>query len=140
MNKSTLMLSVFAVMLIAMILSCQNPVNNAKNITGETKDINEANQKYLYDIEHYRVKKALTIELNSRNITVFKAKIDTKKEKCKYDYRQSIFKLELQNTYMKMKLDEYVPEGKEKWKIFKAKFTCQLDELSKEFTNFSMAV
>ena len=36
-----------------------------------------------------------------------------------------------------MKLDEYEPEGKEKWEIFKAEFACQLVELSAEFAGFS---
>ena len=38
---------------------------------------------------------------------------------------------------MKMKLDRYEPEGIEEWEIFKAEYTCQLLELSKEFTRFS---
>ena len=41
---------------------------------------------------------------------------------------------------MKMKLDEYVPEGKEKWEIFKAEFTRQMDELWIKFTDFTKEV
>jgi len=117
-----------------------NAPNAQKNTTEETKDINYASQGYLDDIKHYKEENAITIESNSQNITGFKAKIATKKDACKYDYRHSIFELELQNSYMKMKLDKYKPEGKEQWIIFKAKFTCQLDELSKAFTDFSKTV
>jgi hypothetical protein len=92
------------------------------------------------DIEYYRKETAKTIESNSQNITAHKAKIDTEKEANKADYKYSIFKLELQNSYMKKKLEDYKPEGKENWELFKVEYTRQMDELDKEFTGFTSEI
>ena len=141
MKKSTLRLSTFFVLISPAFLGCDNLTENVKNIHEDTieedKDLNHANQIYMADIENYRKETGKTIDSNDQMIIDYKAKIDAKKEKCKYDYRQSIFKLELQNSYLKMKLDEYEPEGKENWEIFKAEYTSQLVELNKYFTGFA---
>ena len=141
MKKSTLRLSTFFVLISPAFLGCDNLTENVKNIHEDTieedKDLNRANQIYMADIENYRKETGKTIDSNDQMIIDYKAKIDAKKEKCKYDYRQSVFKLELQNSYLKMKLDEYEPEGKENWEIFKAEYTSQLVELNKYFTGFA---
>ena len=95
-----------------------------------------ANQIYLADIEQYKKEAAKAFDSNSEKITAYKVKIDTIEGKYQYDYRQSILKLELQNSYLKMKLDEYEPEGKEDWEIFKTEYAYQLVELSAEFAGF----
>lgn len=141
MKKSNLLLIAVTVMLTATILSCTNLAKNSlENITEENKNIGKANREYLDDIEHYREEKGFIIELNSQNITALKEKVHTKKGEEKADYSHSIFELELQNSYMKMKLDKYKPEGKEKWEIFKAEFTRQMNELGKEFKDFTEAI
>ena len=141
MKKSILRLTTFIVMLIATFVGCDNLKENVKNVhentIKENKDVDHSNQVYLDDIEYYRKETAITIDSNNQIISAYKVKIETLKEKCKYEYRQSILKLELQNSYMKMKLDEYEPEGKEKWEIFKAEYASQLVALSAEFAGFS---
>ena len=126
------------------MLSCNNLTKNAmnlhENINKENNNLNENNQEYLEDIEHYRNETAKIIESNSQNILVFKAKIYSEKDESKYNYRHSIFLLELQNGYMKMKLDDYKPEGKVNWEIFKAEYTRQMEELGKEFADFTEAI
>lgn len=85
-------------------LSCNSPVkevkNDQENINRENKDTDEINSEYLKDIQHYRDETAKKIELNTNNIAAFKANIDTQKGSYKYDYRHSIFELELYNSYM----------------------------------------
>lgn len=134
-------MSVFIVVLVAIFLGCDNPRKNVKNVhegtIKESEVICHANQLYLADIENSKKEAAIAFDSNSEKIAAYKLKIDTKKGKCKYDYRQSILKLELQNSYMKMKLEAYEPEGKERWEIFKADFACQLVELSADFVGFS---
>jgi len=141
MKKSIFGLSAFFVVLSTIFLGCENPGKNVKNAyEGTIKEsavIGHANQIYLADIENYRKETEKIIDSNSQKITAYKVKIATVGDKCKYDYRQSILKLELQNSYMKMKLGQYEPEGQEKWEIFKAEFAFQLVELSKEFAGFS---
>jgi hypothetical protein len=141
MKKSIFRLSAFFAVLVTIFLGCDNPCKNVKNLyegtIKESAAICHANQIYLTDIENYRIETGKIIDSNSQNITAYKVKIAAVGDKRKYDYRQSILKLELHNSYMKMKLDQYEPEGKENWEIFKAEFTCQLVELSKEFAGFS---
>ena len=134
-------LSAFFVVLVAIFLVCDNPIKNVNDVhegtIKENRVICHANQIYLGDIENSKKEAAIAFDSNSEKIAAYKLKINTKKGKCKYAYRQSILKLELHNSYMKMKLDEYEPEGKEKWEIFKAEYTSQLLELSEEFKGFS---
>ena len=134
-------LSAFFVVLVAIFLVCDNPIKNVNDVhegtIKENRVICHANQIYLGDIENSKKEAAIAFDSNSEKIAAYKLKIDTKKGKCKYAYRQSILKLELQNSYMKMTMEAYEPEGEEKWKIFKAKFACQLLELSAEFAGFS---
>ena len=81
MKKSILQLAAIILMLTPTILSCTNPPKKAQeNITERNKNIIEANQEYLDDIQHYKEKKAIKIESNSQSITDFKAKIDAKKK------------------------------------------------------------
>lgn len=133
-------MSAFFVVLVTISMRCDYPRKNAKNVyEGTIKEsavICHTNQIYLADIENYRKETWKIIDSNSQRIIAYKVKIATVGDRCKYDYRQSILKLELQNSYMKMKLDQYEPEGKEKWEIFKAEFACQLVELSEEFAGF----
>ena len=141
MKKTTLRLSAFFLVLGAATLACDDLTKNVKNIQentiSENKDTDQTNQNYLDDIENYRKETGNAIDSNNQKITAFKVKIDNKAEECKYNYRQSILKLELQNSYMKMKLDEYEPEGKEQWEIFKAAYARKLVALSIEFAGFS---
>jgi hypothetical protein len=141
MKKSIFGLSAFFVVLSTIFLGCDNPGKNVKNAyEGTIKEsavISHADQIYLADIEKYTKETEKIIDSNSQIISGYRAKTETKNGKVKYDYRQSILKLELQNSYMKMKLGQYEPEGQEKWEIFKAEFAFQLVELSKEFAGFS---
>ena len=141
MIKTTLRLTAFFILLCAAFLGCDNLTENEKkvyeNSIRENREISYANQIYLDDIENYRKETGKMINSNSKKIAAYKLKIDTIADKCKYDYKRSVFKLELHNSYMEMKLDEYKPEGKEKWEIFKAEFASQLLELSKEVAGFS---
>jgi hypothetical protein len=141
MKKSIFRLSAFFFVLVTIFLGCDNPRKNVKNAyEGTIKEsafICHANQIYLADIENYRKETGIVIDSNSQIISGYRANTETKNGKVKYEYRQSILKLELHNSYMKMKLDQYEPEGQEKWEIFKAEYACQLVELSKEFARFS---
>jgi uncharacterized lipoprotein NlpE involved in copper resistance len=141
MKKSIFRLSAFIVLLGTAFLGCDKPRENAKTVHESTMKESavmcHANQIYLADIENYKKEAGKAFDCNSKKITAYKVHTDTKGEKRKYDYRQSILELELQNSYMKMQLDEYKPEGKEKWEIFKAEYACQLVALSAEFAGFS---
>jgi hypothetical protein len=139
MTKSTFLLPAFIVMLSTTLLGCNSRTKNDLNLQENTlmvnKDIRYADQVCLNDIQNYRKETGKKIDSNHQKIAAYKVKIDNKGEMCKYDYRQSILKL--QNSYMEMKLDEYEPEGKEKWEFFNEEYTSRLVELSKEFTGFS---
>jgi hypothetical protein len=136
MNKSTLLLTVFIVMLSTYLIGCENLSKSVQENTNK-QNIDITNPALLEEIENYKREMEKTIDSNDQKIIHFKAKTDFKKEKHNYDYRHAILELELQNCYMKMKLDKYATEGIEEWEIFKAEYACQLLELNKEFARFS---
>jgi len=136
MKKSILLLAEFIVLLSTSLFSCEYLTKNGKE-NANNQNIDITNPALLDDIQNFRREMEITIESNSKKIIHYKTKTNIKKDEHNYDYRHAILELELQNCYMKMKLDKYEPEGIEEWEIFKAEYTCQLLELSKEFTRFS---
>jgi hypothetical protein len=141
MKRSILLAIAIAVMLSVILQSCGNTLNKAQiNVRENPNEMIEASTAYLRDIEQYRKETAATIELNCQKIFAFKSRVDLEKESSKSHYRHSVFELELYNSYMKKKLDDYKPEGKESWEIFKEEYTRQMNDLGTEFANFDAAI
>lgn len=142
MNKTILLLTALSVMLTAIIQSCSNPTKNVQNNIFEgNAEVIVSGIAYLGDIEQYRKETAETIESYCQHIAALKSGIDGEND-CgnQYNYRHSIFVLELYNSYMKKKLDDYKPQGQESWEIFKKEFTHQMDDLNKEFADFEETI
>jgi len=123
-----------------MFTSCDNAaqkvVKAEENVVDAEKDLQMAEEEYLADIEQYRLLSAEKIAANNRSIAEFNARIEQEKKEVRADYRSKIKELEIKNSDMKKKMDEYRVEGKDKWEIFKTEFGKDMDELGESISNF----
>ena len=97
----------------------------------ETKD--KANKEYLEDVVLYRKEIADKIADNDLKIAEFNTKIENEKEEIKVDYRKKVAELKQKNNDMKVRMDDYKVDGKDKWKMFKTEFSHDMEELGKAF-------
>ncbi len=98
-------------------------------VTKAKEDLDAANAEYLADVEAYRKEKADLIAANDSSIVALKLKIANEKKDVKADYEKKITELEQKNKDLKVKMDDYNDEGKEKWESFKREFSHDMDEL-----------
>ena len=126
----------------AILTSCNTSaerVENAQeNVIQANKDLDQANQEYLADIENYRLETASRIEANEQAIADFNAGLEHERKAVRAEHKKKIAELEQKNREMKKKLEEYKAEGKENWEIFKAEFSHDMDELGKAFKNLTV--
>ena len=144
MKQSIFALAVVTLMTGAALTSCNTPtqkVENAQdNVIEAKKELDQANQEYMADIEKFRKEKSELITANNQRIAEFKGRIENQNEEAKSDFNQKIAELENKNSDMKKKLDDYKMEGKEKWEIFKTEFNGNMDELGEAFNDLTAKI
>ncbi|MFY8137614.1 MAG: peptidase M23 [Flavobacteriales bacterium] len=111
------------------VQSAQDDVEEAN------KDLEVAKTNYLEDVAEYRKQTAVMIAQNEKSIAEFNERIKNEKADEKYKYEAKIKELESRNTDMKKRMDDYKVESKEKWDMFKAEFSNDMDELGLAFKN-----
>ena len=140
MKKSILILTTLTLITGAIVTSCNTPAQKVedaqKNVIEANKDLNEANEEYLAEIESYRKVAEDKIAANDRIIADFNSRIEQEKQDVKADYKKKIVLLEQRNSDIKKKLDDFKADGKEKWESFKAEFNRDMDELGNAFKDF----
>lgn len=128
--------------LVFFMTACSTPsekVTSAEaNVEAAKKELNDANAAQLAEMEAYRREVAAKIAANNASIAAFNARVDSEKSEAKADYRKKITALEQKNTDMKKRLDDYKADGKDKWKLFKAEFGRDMDELGKAFKDLTV--
>jgi len=142
MKKSILAMAAFTCIAGAIVTSCNTSadrVENAQeNVIQANKDLDQANQEYLADIENYRVETASRIAANEQAIADFNAGLEHERKAVRAEHKRKIAELEQKNREMKMKMDNYKEEGKENWEKFKTEFSHDMDELGKAFKNLTV--
>ena len=142
MKKTILVLAASTFLFGAILTSCNSPaekVENAEeNLTKANEEMNEANQEYLADIESYKKVTSEKIEANNKSIADFNARIESDKKLAKADYLAKIAALEQKNSDMKKRIDDYQAEGKDKWEIFKAEFSNDMENLGQAFKDLAV--
>jgi hypothetical protein len=142
MKKSILALAACTFITGAVLTSCNTPaekVENAQeNVIQANKDLDQANQEYLADIDNYRMETASRIAANEQTIAEVNAGMEHERKAVRAEHKKKIAELEQKNREMKKKLADYKAEGKEKWEIFKAEFSHDMDELGKAFKNITV--
>lgn len=142
MKKSVLILAACTFIISSILISCNSSSNKLdkakKNVIEANKDLDNATQDYLDDIENFRIKTANRIAANDQTISELKTKMEHNKKVAKADYKKNIAILEQKNRDMKKKMDDYKDDGKENWAKFKAEFSHDMDELGKAFTDLTV--
>lgn len=124
------------------LTSCNSPAKKVENaqedVDKANKELEEANQAYLKDIDNYRKETDAKIAANAKSLEEFNARMKTEKKEAKAEYAKKIAELDKKNTDMKRRMDDYVIEGKENWEVFKAEFSRDMDELGTAFKDLTV--
>lgn len=140
MKKNILIITSLLIISSATLISCNSSAPKSENqvIEDEKEALEKANEEYLAEVEKYRKESRERIEANNKNIADFKARINLQKQDAKDEYIRKITRLEQQNSDIKKKMDDYKEDGKEKWQIFKAEFSRDMDELGQAFKDLTV--
>src|ERR1039457_6678306 len=142
MKKSILKLATITFTVGAMLTSCNTPSEKVEkaeaNVTEAKKDLNEAQEEYLTDIENCRKATDEKIAANDQSIVEFKTILANEKKEAKADYKKKLAELEQKNTDMKKKMDDYKADGKENWELFKADFNKGMDEIGQSLKDLTI--
>jgi hypothetical protein len=142
MKKTILALAAGTFIAGAFLTSCNTPsqkVENAQeNVAQANQELEQANKEYLEDMASYRIETANRIAANGESIKEFNARIARDKRAANAEYKKKMADLEQKNSDMKMRMDNYKEEGKDKWFIFKAEFNHDMDEMGKAFKDLAV--
>lgn len=94
-------------------------------------NLESAKEDYDRELENFRQQMAERSAANEQAIASLKEVTARQKEEARAAYREKVAQLELKNTEMKVRLNEYKGEGNEKWARFKAEFNHDMDELGR---------
>lgn len=126
--------------LILFIISLINFVGceSSESILEETKkELLSEKEDLKIDILKFRQKNDQQIEANIKSIEDFNSIIDVEETVVKISYKAKIDELELKNSGMKLRLDNYQEEGKTNWEEFKCDFKTEMDGLNSTFKEVS---
>lgn len=142
MKTTFVALAIFTFITSTLILSCnsaEKKVENAQtDVVDANKDLEKANEDYMAEVAAYKKETAEKIAANEQSIIEFNARIATEKKDARVAYKQKIAELEMKNTDMKKKMDDYKEDGKENWEKFKTEFNHDMDELGKAFKDLTV--
>ena len=114
--------------------SCQSnekKVENAQENMVEAKQ--ELNQIVKDSIQQFRTVSAQKIADHEKSLTEFKARIAKEKKENRAKYQKKLSELELKNSDLKKRLDDFKEESQDKWDEFKSTFNRDMDELGESF-------
>jgi len=118
-----------------LLTSCGNPTekanaeDNNSTIVEANSDFNISDEGYAIDIENYKKKTAHQVSENDKHIAEFKERIAHEKKEERAAYEKKTEELENKNSDMKLKMQEYKADGKDKWQTFKKEFSHKMGQL-----------
>ncbi|MBK7524483.1 MAG: hypothetical protein IPI53_10090 [Saprospiraceae bacterium] len=117
-----IIMSGFIIAMISCDSAKQKVTNEKENVTEAEKQLEEAQDDYLADVEKHRIMYSERIAANNQSIAEFNERVAKEKKEVKVQYLNKIKELELKNSDMKKKMDEYKADTKEGWEKFKTEF------------------
>ena len=142
MKKIILVFALSTLMAGAVFTSCNIPDRRVEqandDVIAAKKALDEANAAYLADMTTYKVDMLTRITSYNLSIIDFKEKAEREEGNKKIVYEMRIADLQQRNNAMKKAMEEYKPEGKDKWKVFKTEFNHDMDELGKAFKDLTI--
>lgn len=133
---------IVSALFLATLAACNSSTDKVEdaqtNVVEANKELDEANMEYMADMEKYRAETAEKVAANEVIIKDFNARIASRKQDAQVEYKQKIAELELKNTDLKKKIDNYKQDGKENWEKFKIEFNRDMEELGKAFEDLAV--
>jgi hypothetical protein len=142
MKKSILVLAACTLIGSSIMTGCNSASDKVviaqENVAEANSDLDQANKEYLAEVENYRIETAARIAANDESIREFNARVEKDKRAANADYKKKMAELQQKNVDMKLRMDNYREEGKDKWVIFKTEFSHDMDEMGKAFKDLTV--
>jgi len=117
------------------LISCNNSgqsTTSSETTTSDTvRTTVDKDTLYITEMEAYKKQSDDSIAANQQSINDFNARVANDKSVDREEYRKKMNELEVKNTDMKKRLDDYKAEGKSKWTKFKDSFNHDMAELGR---------
>jgi hypothetical protein len=111
-------------------------LNEAKQeVENAEVDLDEAKTDSVYAFNKYKSSIQIKLVENEKVITDLKAKIEDKDRKTQTLYYRQLDNLQIKNTELKLKIENYKQGPTQKWELFKVDFNNELDDLGKSISN-----
>ena len=111
-------------------------LNEAKQeVENAEVDLDEAKTDSVYAFNKYKSSIQIKLVENEKVITDLKAKIKDKERKTQTLYYRQLENLQIKNTELKLKIENYKQGPTQKWELFKVDFNNELDDLGKSISN-----
>lgn len=142
-RKSIVFLSILT-LLTAGFISCNKGSENTIATQNDVIENNEVlvleNEKYLAEIETYRLQTAASIAENDSLIRVHRANLKSASRHTNSYYINEIGELERQNRALESKMNAYPgkDEDKNNWTIFKEEFSRDMENLRASIKNLTV--
>lgn len=125
------------------IISCnkspkakEEVLNNAKkDVKMASDDLTRATKDAINEFNKYKSNIQFKLVENDKIITDLKSKIKDFDKNKQTSYYKQIEKLQIRNTELKLKIENYKQGPSQKWELFKMDFNKELDELGKSISN-----
>jgi hypothetical protein len=138
--KTRIILNLLLAVLVSISISSCNKspkakeaeLNEAKQeVENAEVDLDEAKTDSVYAFNKYKSSIQIKLVENEKVITDLKAKIEDKDRKTQTLYYRQLENLQIKNTELKLKIENYRQGPTQKWELFKVDFNNDLDDLGK---------
>jgi len=89
-------------------------------------------------VDQFKQQSEKQIQLNKKEIVLFKTEIIDEKEKPKIRVDEKIAELELRNNDLVIRLDSYNDESQEQWDSFKVEYNEDMEDLEDDFRDLTI--
>jgi hypothetical protein len=142
MKKTVTVLTISALFSMAFLTACNSSsekLEDAKeDVTEANKELDEAKDAYLSDVEAYKKETTAKIAANDQMIADFAVLSAKEKKENSAEYQKKVDELKAENEAMRTKMDNYTPQGDYEWQEFKQEFNNDMMELGRALNEFSI--
>lgn len=142
--KTRIILNLLLAVLVSISISSCNKspkakeaeLNEAKQeVENAEVDLDVAKTDSVYAFNKYKSSIQIKLVENEKVITDLKVKIEDKDRKTQTLYYRQLENLQIRNTELKLKIENYKQGTTQKWELFKVDFNNELDDLGKSISN-----
>lgn len=90
----------------------------------------DARLKYLADVENFRLQTVVKVSANNKKIDDLKIEVREENRESKAYLKKDIEALEMKNSNLKLRLDQFKKDSEDNWEAFKIIFNNDMDEVT----------